>query len=66
MPRYNQRYDMEPCAAAKDAAILAHEEGTKAGRLLLAAALNPYADSNRKLAGIWEDSRREATLRRLP
>ena len=62
---YSARYDQEPCAAAKDAAIRAQEEGAHVGQLLLAAGLNPYLDNNLRLADIWEHARRDATLKRM-
>lgn len=65
MSHFNRRYDTEPCAAAKDAAILAQEEGAKVGRLLLGAGLNPYTGHNATLARIWEESRSEASARKI-
>ena len=62
---YSRRYDSDPCDAAKDAAIRAQEEGTRAGRMLLPAGINPYFADNARLAILWETARLEAAMRRL-
>ncbi len=57
---FSRRYDMEPCAAYKEADELAMSEGRHAGLLGLAPGLNPYSNGNRSLAETWEECRAEA------